>query len=406
MHLQQQSPNLCTILSNELLLLEISPLLSVSALLSLAATSRFFTNLIYNTPGVFRYLNLSTTHGGAPRSEVKALYETDYRGWNAGELPPRDHYSQDLRNIFSYLSRKGVLQDITTLVLDKLNLPSVVFSDLLCTDDFNIRLLSVRKVNLLSEDVVMRVIRYLIRPSRPKGCPKLKGLYIFGAPLCSATEWNEPALGIGITTIAGAQLGTRQFHSTVSAAQASRNPDLIDRWYHERGPLLDPLQIGQDWADLIQACAGIIAFDAVLCRRCLKSSIRPRIASISLDGCSECDSAPEGPAYPGVSPIDYLPLASPPPSHRSSVKAAQLPVTESHVTPQLIARCQYCLTNRWCQVCHVWWCESCYPGAADSESLSDDIGGDRSIKVHDGMCVENCLVGELYSGGGEGGMWG
>lgn len=396
--------SLYTILSNELLLLEVSPYLPVSALLSLAGTSKSFRYLIYNTPGVFRYLNLSTTHGGPPRSEITALYETDHRGLNIDELPPREAYTRDLRNIFDYLSQKGVLKDVTTLVLDRLNLPSVILSDLLCTDAFNIRILSIRRVKLLSQDTVMRVLRYLIRPSRPEGCPKLKGLYFFGSREALRELHSFPLPGV--TNAPGARLGTSNHHSLQHKEQPSKNPNCPDLWYYERGRLLEPHEAGQDWAHLLQACSGIIAFNAVLCRRCLQVDARPRIATISLGGCASCKSAPEGAVRPGIAPPEQLPLVEPPPTHRSTVRAAQMHVTKGLGTSLFIARCDDCLKDRWCQVCNDWWCESCYTIPSGSGVQATELGSNRSIKVHNGLCVENCLVEELYTGGGEGGMWG
>ena len=60
------------------------------------------------------------------------------------------------------------------------------------------------------------------------------------------------------------------------------------------------------------------------------------------------------------------------------------------------------------------WCESCYNtpstevGASMSaaEELSTASAPKQTIKVHRGLCVKTCLVEELYTGGGEGGMWG
>ena len=414
MPLHSSTPTLHTILSNELLLLEISPLLPVSALLSLAATSKFFTYLVYDTPGVFRYLKLSTNHGRPPRSEVKTLYGTDYAGWTTGGLPPRDRYGQDLQNVFKYLDQKAVLQDVTTLVLDRLNLPSAMLRDVLCTDTFNIRLLSILGVSLFSEDAIMRVLRHLIRSSRPKGHPKLKGLYLFGPPppIDGETTESIPS-SIGVTSIVGAQLGGRHFRS-VRNTRPHRDPTDTDRWYNKRGRVLESVSIGQDWADLLKACGGLIAFDAVLCRYCLQNNRGPKLASISLGGCVSCHSAPEGPAYAGISPEEYVPLVSPAPLHASTVRAAQTPFTDGQDVPPFFARCTQCLEGRWCHSCNVWWCESCYTIAnPDAGNLSSAEGNDsdlrghsRSIKVHHNLCVENCLVEDLYSGGGEGGMWG
>jgi len=388
---------------------EICPILPVSALLALAATSRSFARLLYNTPSVFRYLKLSTTHGRPPRSEVKTLYETDYRGWKAGGLTPRDHYAQDLLNVFDFLRHKAVLQDVTTLVLDGLNFPSA-----LCTEAFNIQLLSIRQVKLLSEDAVQRVLRYLVRPSRPEGSPKLQGFYCFN-PLSTSDASPQTTLSMaaGVTTVAGAQLGTRHFRTPREPAQALHGNG-IDHWYKGCGRILDPYTVGQTWADLLHACAGIISFDAVLCRHCLQNCVRPKTATVSLRGCASCHSAPEGAAYPGTSPVEQLPLLSPPPLYMSTVRAAQMPLTSKNGVPAFFARCEDSLGERWCQACNRWWCESCYQipnteggvSASAAEDLATTSTDGKNIKVHRGLCVERCLLEELYTSGGEGGMWG
>lgn len=339
------------ILANHLILLEVCPVLPVSALLALAATSRSFSRLIYNTPGVFRYLKLSTTHGQPPRSEVKTLYATDYKGWIAGGLTPRDQYAQDLLNVFDFLRQKAVLQDVTTLVLDGLNFPSALLSEVLCSEAFKIRLLSIRRVKLLGEDAVQRVLRYLIRPSRPEGSPKLQGIYCFD-PISKATSEDIQSLAAGVTTTAGAQLGTRYFETGVRAKVQRDNK--IEPWYNGCGRILSPFTVDQTWADLLQACVGTISFNAVLCRHCLQTYVRPRIATVSLRGCASCNSAPEGAAYPGASPVEHLPLISPPPLYESTVRAAQSPSTSGGGVPAFFARCEESLQDRWCQICNIW----------------------------------------------------
>ncbi len=348
---RSDSLTLWQILSNHLILFEVCPVLPVSTLLALAATSRSFARLIYNTPGVFRYLKLSTFHGQPPRSEVKTFYETDYRGWTVGGLTPRDQYAQDLLNVFDFLRQKAVLQDVTTLVLDGLNFPSALLSEVLCTEAFKIRLLSIRQVKLLGEDAVQRVLRYLIRPSRPKGSPKLQGIYCFN-PTSKASSEDIQSLAAGVTTVAGAQLGTRYFHAPVERAKILQDSD-IEPWYNGRGRILSPFTVDQTWADLLQACAGIISFNAVLCRHCLQTYVRPRIATVSLRGCASCNSAPEGAAYPGASPVEHLPLLSPPPLHTSTVRAAQSPSTSGGGVPAFLARCEDSLQDRWCQICNI-----------------------------------------------------
>lgn len=181
-------------------------------------------------------------------------------------------------------------------------------------------------------------------------------------------------------------------------------------------PLKLPLE--DEWAKIIQACEGLIAFDAVLCRHeppqdgVFSVDLSPKIASIGLSGCQQCGSCPEGPAKPGVSPESQLPLLAPPPLHSSSIKAAQRLDTKSMAHPTFIARSRDCLKDRWCQRCNTWWCESCYtvpsrrtviPQSATAAGVSNP---ESSIKVHNHLCVSMCLMDELLNGVGEGGMWG
>jgi hypothetical protein len=57
----ENQPTLLQLLSNPLILCHTTPYLPVADTLSLAATSKAFRYLLYQTPQVFRYLDLSTT---------------------------------------------------------------------------------------------------------------------------------------------------------------------------------------------------------------------------------------------------------------------------------------------------------------------------------------------------------
>lgn len=56
---QIQQGNLLYLLSNHLILNHTVPYLSISALLNLSATSRSFRELTYETPSLFRHLDLT-----------------------------------------------------------------------------------------------------------------------------------------------------------------------------------------------------------------------------------------------------------------------------------------------------------------------------------------------------------
>lgn len=239
----------------------------------------------------------------------------------------------------------------------------------------------------------------------------------------------------------GAQIGAAWNQKSTDALNAVLAP-AEDRWYRASGRII-PKRPSADWADVIQACEGLIAFDAVLCRgprhdptkAYTKESgvvgvahptsfLRPAIATVALgpSGCETCHSCPEGAAVFGQSPQSHFPLLSPVPLHGSSLRAARIPhTTDGSAPPPLIARCEDCLKGRWCERCHKWWDEDCYAGSAVAqrtelqqteltESLrtngANHLISQQTIKVHMGLCVEACLVGEMEAGAGSNGMWG
>jgi len=63
------STSLLQLLSNTLVLHQTTPYLSISSLFALGATSRAFTDLVYNTPNVFRYLDLSKVKSAQPNQD-------------------------------------------------------------------------------------------------------------------------------------------------------------------------------------------------------------------------------------------------------------------------------------------------------------------------------------------------
>ena len=183
------------------------------------------------------------------------------------------------------------------------------------------------------------------------------------------------------------------------------------------------------WAPILKACEGIVAFDAVLCcgprhemptaeasSEEIKQFLEPAIASITIQGCEVCHSAPEGLAIPGTSPAYRLPLLSPVARHYSTVKAAQMPVHHPNSednAPWMIARCTTCLSDRLCNGCGRFWCEDhyknvdTYPSAQHVKlrECGGTVGQEMGLKVHLGLCTDFCLINEMYDAGG-GGMWG
>ena len=117
-------------------------------------------------------------------------------------------------------------------------------------------------------------------------------------------------------------------------------------------------------------------------------------------------------------PMERFPLLAPPPLHSSTIKAAKTPFPG--FGDKMLLRCTDCLRSRYCENCHKWWCEDCYeisdhggffvPGPAQpwgaAESGNSGLHPEKNVKVHMGLCVEDCLVAEMMSGAGSNGMWG
>ena len=395
--------SLLDLLSNALILRHVSPYIGIKSLVSLAATSKAYKVLVYDTLQVFQHTDLS-------RTRVLTPGVTEFFSLNEHKI--EELYAQRFSTIFSILENRNVLQDVKTLILDELYVPSTILEDVLCDARYQVRLLSIRGVRKPEPHDMLRILRHLVKPSRPKGTPKLKALYLFGQPSRAQEVLNfKDAMtrpeALGITSALSAQLGAGNhmvtgqddFRKLLGEDPYSDSP------YSAPGIscLLGTAWLAPEWPETLEACAGLIAFDAVLCRHNVLE-FRPRLATVRLTGCQSCGTCPEGPAYPGVSPTDHLPLLSPPPLHTSKVEVAQRIETQGQPYPPFIVRCRTCLKDRWCEVCNVWWCESCYTIPKAPSLLDPASNGD--IKVYDGLCVSKCLVEVLLNGVGEGGMWG
>ncbi|KAI4249319.1 MAG: hypothetical protein L6R40_000777 [Gallowayella cf. fulva] len=404
-------PTLLDLLNNHLLLSLVVPFLPTASLLSLASTSRAFRSLIYVTHPeyTFRRLDLSPlpfpfVFGHTGSTEALDTVKSDRHNGQIAESVD-DYYAAPLRRAFYVLKKKTVLDCVTTLILDGLAVPAALLREILCDDPFNIRILSIREVKNLGHEQLIHILVDLTRPTRPEGPPKLKGLYYFtkmesvalpdleSLDLGSALE--QP---VGVTNSAGSHLGQRP-SSTRKLPQDARWTNGLGNMYH-----LDEWSV--TWAHLLEFCQGIIAFDTVICYHGPGSNFPFQLASVALGdkGCQQCHSAPEDPRIFGQTPTYDLPLLPPPPLFASTVKAAQCPARGEKT--KFYARCSDCMSERRCERCNAWWCENCYtpPGRTDQDHV---VGpGSNKIKVYMGLCVQSCLVEELYSGAGEGGMWG
>ncbi|KAK1827334.1 hypothetical protein QBC39DRAFT_334262 [Podospora conica] len=386
------------LLANSLILGNTAPYLSCFDLLNLAAASRTCRYLVYHTPLVFRRLDLC--HVRNAQFDVVGI-DRGGETWRNTQLDEAltedDFYSGPLRGIFQHLRRADILRDVQVLSLDGLSVTAELIHDILADPSYAVRILSIRDAKNLNERKLRAALQYACRESRPKGMPRLKGLYVFGP-----REGNySTAPGIP-----GLEEAENRMAEIRPAATLMTTPDPPEAWYARRGKQF-PRLISHEWASTLAACDGIIAFDAVLCTgpRHVNSpgwgsvnieslnaaAFSPAVSTIphlavathSLDGCASCGSAPEGWTVwdEGVSTrrphthVGRLPLLAPPPMHSATLEAAMCPTgqplksrIDSTSSPdkaakaRFIPRCLDCLRDRYCNGCSVWWCESCYIG--------------------------------------------
>jgi hypothetical protein len=428
--------SLVDLLSNTLILRQTAPYLPVTSVCALAKTCRALRHIICQFPEAFRYLDLSPIKAAiCPIDEPLDSGGNNWRRERVDEsLTEDEFYSGPLRNIFARLEQQHLLRNVHTLVLDGLSVTAELVKELMTEERYNVRILSIREVKHLNERKLQQYLRYVVRPSRPAGTPRVKGIYLFGprdsAPLTKFTKHSASPVSQGVMGSQGARIGAEWNQKSTDALNTAL-AKTEDKWYRASGRMMVK-RPSADWAEILQACEGLITFDAVLCRGPRHVSnlanpaavTLPTIANVALgpSGCESCNSCPEGPALFGHSPPSYFPLLSPVPLHWSSIRAAQTPHTlDGSKSPPLFARCEECLKGRWCERCHKWWDEDCYAGSTLTqrtelqqtefiESLEPDgtttVISKQTIKVHMGLCVEHCLVDEWMSGAGGNGMWG
>jgi len=450
--------SLLDLLSIDLILRQTAPYLPIPALLSLSATNKSFRTLINTNAEAWRYLDLSKAKSATIDTSPIDSGGISWRAERMDEaLTEDDFYSGPLRGIFSKLHNKGVLRFVHTLVLDGLPVPADLVREIIAEDRFNVRLLSLRDCKHLNHTKLQQVLRYAVRPGRPHGAPKLRALYIFGRkdppPLPQSktgtqttTRQQAPS---GVLASEGAQIGSEWNSRSSITLNESLPSDDQQRWYDRSGRALT--RTTSAWADTLQACQSIIAFDAVLCRGPRhdialtpgKDFLRPALAGVALgpQGCETCGTCPEGPAVFGQSDETTLPLLAPPPIHSSTIRAAQRPETTNGTFPPFLARCEDCLRGRWCERCNRWWCETCYAEPVSRTATTAAAAADAPlpptpmiptsmlsqvhvqsvewagpaatgpaasqgapIKVYSKLCVEHCLVGEMMMSAD--GFWG
>lgn len=295
----EYATTLLTILSNQLLLLSTTPYLSALDIHSLSQSCRLAYNILAASPSVHRYLDLSVTHR---RKDVPRI-----------------------------LSAPRILRSTRTLILDNLPVTTELLYSLITPVGWQseIQLLSLRGCKNINEREFMSFLSYLVRPSRPEGSLKLKGVYWFGDP-------------------------------ETTTGRFVKNPKL---------------RLGSEWTALLKACEGIISFDTRVCQGHRHDSsfedeyLEPKLANIKLEGgCAGCGFTPHmnANALPSV-------LIAPAPLFGRAEAACT--GTDGKKLGDVL-RCEDCVKERWCECCGKWWCESC---AVAKVSLSSPIPNRLSI---------------------------
>ncbi|KAI5459638.1 hypothetical protein BGZ63DRAFT_359442 [Mariannaea sp. PMI_226] len=330
-------------LCNSLVLRNTLPYLPVSGLVNLASTCRDFRYLIYQTPGVFRHLDL--THVKTAQPETGKEIDNDLVWHNVNlldYLTEDDFYSGPLRGVFSTLRQRDLLRDVQSLILDGLSVTAEMCHEIINDPSYNVRLLSIRDVKHMNQGKLRSALTYACRSSRPEGMPKLKALYFFGS---KDADWNQKS--------------QKALTSSIQGQEA-------DAWWFRKGRMVsNPIE--GDWANCLLACNGLIAFDAVLCQgprhqnSPLGGTCSAAIATFAVGGCASCGESPEGLMDARTTPHSCLPLLSPPPILSSSVQAATTP---AQGWKAFAPRCADCLRERYCVCCNKWWCEACYQAPA------------------------------------------
>jgi hypothetical protein len=421
---ESNSIGLPAMTSQTSILNQILPYLTPASTLSLASTCRDLRDIVYGYPSTFRFGDLTTLKSlslnDGPKSRTPSVVSME-NALSADEI-----YSGPLNHVFLQLERKQWLHSISTMLLDGLTVPADLVRSIITDSRFNVRILSIREAKNLNQGQLCQILRYACRESRPVGTPRLRGLYVFGPkePIPVKEEpivrrRSPPPFSNAVAGNSIASTVAQQLNRKSQAKLAAELAEHEGKWYKQAGKIIERKPI-PEWIMTMQACEGIIHFDAVLCRgprhdppsaaADTTSYLQPAIATVALGpaGCQKCKSCPEGPGIFGQSPAHHLPLLAPPPLHNSTLRSAQMP--GDLVDPKLIVRCLDCLKNRWCERCQHWWCETCFePGTftamQEMEQVQSSLAENAAtedIKVHMGLCVDSCLINDMMAYDGSG----
>ncbi|THZ00781.1 hypothetical protein D6C95_04245 [Aureobasidium pullulans] len=280
--LVEESPTtLVDLLNNTLIWRQTAPYLPPGSVLALSATARALRHTVCESPETFRHLNLTLVKSAATLVDSSPI-DSGGISWRAERmdesLTEDDFYSGPLRGIFSKLERQHLIFNVKTMILDGLSVPAELVRDIIVDDRFNVKILSIRKVTNMNQRGLQSVLRYVVRPSA-SSLPRLKGLYLFGhkdaaaTPSSRDTSMSSGRISAGVMSSEGAQIGAEwNARSEVALSAALLGHDQpLEEWWRTRGNVFGPNNTikdtpASDWADILLACQGVIAFDAVLCR--------------------------------------------------------------------------------------------------------------------------------------------
>ena len=396
------------LLSVHLILLEVCSNLSPRSLLRLSSTSQSFHSLVHDSPGVFSHLDLS--HRRTPK--IEALHDGTIP-WTAeklaGSVAEDDRYTDPFRHLVACLRKKNVLSQVQTLVLDNQPVAFDTLREVLWDPSIPLKILSVVGSTGIRMTDFYNLL-YDVCHQIPKEKRRLRGVYVFGTDHPSVTApLDKLSPTCGVTSSLGATLG----ESSSGSGETLPSKGSQNQWYLNSGTLLGPRK--RSWPPFLLLD---LHFDAVLCRGPKHTTEPdedspeegPSTAMVAIRGCQICHKVPEGFVDPSTAPSRDLPLLAP--ALRSpSIKWAQQPPCDKpgENPPHFLARCFTCLAGRWCGRCGRFWCEDCWNPATREATTADTPDGPKrktSFKVYSGLCIEHCLVTEMYHGAGSGGMWG
>lgn len=351
-------PDLLDLLSNSIIFNNIINYVSLESRFALSRTCHTYRNHILSSSETFRNLDLSKCRGAyIPYMARVDSGGQSFRAERMDEsLTEDEFYSGPLRGVLGKLNRLHILQSVNSLVLDGLaSVTNDLLHDIVTSDLYKVRLLSVRKCPNLNPAKLQQLLIYLCRAGRPEGTPRLHGVYFFTSPVQAKAEVDHT----GVTGQEGAQLG--------SLPTFKGSSDHSDPYYVPSGRVVQLSRTDATfWAQTLNACKGIIWFDAVLCTHMhsemaplISDNIRderpemPPVATLALGpaGCTGCGEAPEGAPVWGQNSLNEFPLLWPPPSSGQIADAVRPPslTTATGKNPQrLIVSCQWCVDNRHC----------------------------------------------------------